>query len=547
VFVAFLGWVVYLAATETGEGRLELTIADKFSGRSTPAMMCLTSLADGKWRTPPDGRTAPPYTTTKEFYTAVPWKPGQPGPVRLTNGDFGDNDVRSYVYQGKSSLPFWQEPAAYFVAGTVSMTLPAGKYRLALAKGIEYLPVFEEFEVRPGESVRRRVALERWANMPARGWYSGDDHVHHPRLKPEDDEFLMTWAQAEDVHVVNILRMGDIERTYFEQRAFGRAGRFQRDDHALVAGQEDPRTDIGEQGHTIALNITAPVRNTSRYHLYDFMFDGAHEQGGLVGYAHKSWAFDYRQERTNRWPTWDSTISVPRGRIDFFEIMQFRRLGLKDFYDFLNLGWKLTASAGSDLPWGNTIGEVRVYAYTGPEFSADRWFEAMKKGRTFVTNGPMVELAVDAALPGDEIAVRRRATLKVRAKAWAPAAIGAPAKLEIVAHGRVIGSAESTDPKKSELVLNLPVEAERSQWIAARVSSHNGGLAHTSPVYVRVDGKPFHDETRSAELVKERLAVLDYIEGLLRDQKFTEEYAAGEVEALRKRIGEARGWYRAML
>ena len=38
-------------------------------------------------------------------------------------------------------------------------------------------------------------------------------------------------------------------------------------------------------------------------------------------------------------------------------------------------------------------------------FSADAWFDAFRRGRTFVTNGPMVELQVEDALPGDEIVV----------------------------------------------------------------------------------------------------------------------------------------------
>jgi hypothetical protein len=55
-----------------------------------------------------------------------------------------------------------------------------------------------------------------------------------------------------------------------------------------------------------------------------------------------------------------------------------------DYYDILNLGFHLTASAGSDLPWGDTIGEARVYAYTGKQFSAQRWYSALRKGHTFV-------------------------------------------------------------------------------------------------------------------------------------------------------------------
>jgi hypothetical protein len=354
----------------------------------------------------------------------------------------------------------------------------------------------------------------------------------------------MTWARAEDVHVMNILRMGDLRRTYFEQAGYGKDHRYQKGDYALVSGQEDPRTDIGEQGHVMALNITAPVRDTARYHLYDFMFDGMHQQGAITGYAHKSWApAFYRSQDPGKHPTWDSTINVIRGKIDFFEILQFRRIGLEDYYDFLNMGQKLTASAGSDLPWGNTAGEARVFAYTGGHFSVDEWFRALKQGRTFVTNGPMLELTVNGALPGEEVNVKPGGSVRIRARAWAPPEIGAPKLLELIAHGKVIRTAEAKGPANKELDLDFTLRVEQGQWIAARVTSHNGALAHTSPVYVLTGGGDFRAHGELPELVDKRLRVLDYIEAKLRDQKFTATYATGEVAALGERVRQARGLY----
>ena len=63
----------------------------------------------------------------------------------------------------------------------------------------------------------------------------------------------------------------------------------------------------------------------------------------------------------------------------------------------LNLGFKLTASAGSDTPYSGTVDEERVYAFVGEQqFTADTWFEAMGNGRTFVSNGPMIEFSVES-------------------------------------------------------------------------------------------------------------------------------------------------------
>jgi hypothetical protein len=533
-------------AAQTGSGTLHVEIRDE-SGRVTPAMVCITSLEDNKWRTPPDGAIVPPYTRVPDFMDPEEWKPGDIGPVRLTVGDWRDNNTRSFLYGDKSGYPFWAEPAAYFVAQPFSIQLPAGRWRLAVARGIEYLPVFEEFAIKPGEVRKRRIDLRRWEHMARRGWYAGDDHVHFPRTKPWHNEFLLTWARAEEVYVSTTLQQRTLRALTFPQGEPEKF-RFQQGEYVLQAGQEDPSTAINELGHTLALNIKKPVFDLSRFHLYDVMFDAVRAQGGLTGYAHIAWAPDwYRRTDSRRYATWDSTINVIQGRLDFFEIMQFRLLGLEDYYDFLSMGIKLTASAGSDMPWASSLGESRVYVYTGRPFSADRWFQAFKQGRTFVTNGPMLSLTVNGAGPGEEVKVGRATSLRIRARAWAPPAMGSPKTLEIISHGAVIHSAASPDPSRHELHADLNLPADQSRWIAARVTTHNNGLAHTSPVYVLVNGETFWNRDELAALVSKRLAILDYGESRLKEPKYTAAFAPGEVDALRQRIQAARMRYRELL
>jgi len=493
-----------------------------------------------------DGRIDSGYTTVRDFYKPFDWKPGDIGPLRLTNGEYKSNDTRSSIYEGQPAYAYWKEPAAYFVTAPFTITLPAGRWRLAVAKGVEFLPRFEEFEISAGQKRLRRVELARWADMPRQGWYSGDDHVHYPRLKPADDEFLMSWAQAEDITSPTSSAWATSSEPTSSRPATGPESRFERGNYALVSGQEDPRTDIAEQGHTLALNIRRPVRDTSRYHLYDFMFDRIHAQGGLTGYAHTAWAPEwYRRKRPELTRPGTQASTSCAARSIFLEILQFRKLGLEDYYDFLSLGFRLTASAGSDLPWGASIGEARVYAYTGPHFSVDGWFEALRRGRTFVTNGPMLIFSVDSAIPGDELRVKPEATLHIRATAWAPAAIGAPQTLEIVSNGEVVRTAQSTAPGQRDLKLEFKLEAGAMQWIAARVRSHNGALAHTTPVYI-TSRAPEPDRDEQRRLAAKRLRVLEFIEGRLRDARFTREYAPSEVEALSKRLEEARQRYLAL-
>jgi hypothetical protein len=319
--------------------------------------------------------------------------------------------------------------------------------------------------------------------------------------------------------------MGDIYRTYFEQRGFGPNHRVVEGEHVLAPGQECPRTH-DQIGHTLAMNITAMVRDPERYFLYDTVFDAVHAQGGLTGYAHvNSGLFNVHR---------DMTLNVPRAKVDFVEILQFNHLGTELYYDFLNLGCKLTASAGSDVPWGGTIGEVRAYAFLGDlPFTADNWFAAFGRGRTFTTSGPMLEFRVDDALPGDELKVRDHRSLRVRARAWGDPRRMAPVTLEIVRHGQVIRTAESTDPSHPEATLDFAIDSENGFWIAARARAGEGTSAHTTPVYVIREGLRFWKHDDLEPLLAKREESLRQIEELIAEARRLD--AAGLLETDRYR------------
>lgn len=43
-----------------------------------------------------------------------------------------------------------------------------------------YSELRETFTVSAGQDVQRNFKIERWIDMEARGWYTGDLHVHRP-------------------------------------------------------------------------------------------------------------------------------------------------------------------------------------------------------------------------------------------------------------------------------------------------------------------------------------------------------------------------------
>jgi len=187
------------------------------------------------------------------------------------------------------------------------------------------------------------------------------------------------------------------------------------------------------------------------------------------------------------------SLNVPRGKVDFVELLQFGRSDPGLYYEFLNLGMRLTALAGSDVPWGGSMGESRAYAYTGQKtLDPDAWYDAVRKGRTFVTNGPMIELSVDKAGPGDTVPVTAGQKLRVHARAWGHPQVGSPRLLEVVRFGEVLKSTAAASAGAGDepgaLELDFTVDAGTGGWIAARCEAFGGSMAHTSPVWVVREG-----------------------------------------------------------
>ncbi len=495
-------WKLPVNLVTAPPGRLKLTVAGP-DGQPVPAMVRLKWLIDGRTRRPA-------------------------GSVEIA--DQFDNQGR--VSSERFARTFGRQEGEYYaIGGPVDMELPAGGYELTVRRGIEHVPAFDSFTVEAGKTITRTLRPRRWTDMRQLGWYSGDDHVHCRILSDQDAQDLLTYARAEDVHLVNIVKMGDVYRTFFEQRGFGREYRISGGgDYVLCPGQECPRTH--EQiGHTISMNIQRMVRDTGRYFLYDWVFDQVHADGGLSGYAHVNVdMFNVRR---------DMALNIPKGKVDFAEVLQFGRLGTDLWYRFLNSGFRLTASAGSDIPWGGSMGEVRVYAYIGEQpFSADAWFAGMRRGRTFVTNGPMLELNVDGLLPGDQLNVREDRMLRVRARCWGDADAVLPAKLEIIVHGQAVASIEPSRPDQRELVIDTQVPAGCGLWIAARAAGNHGESAHTTPVYVTRDALRFWKHEQAEQLISQGLASLDEIEKLITDATAANEQGKAEEDRYIKLLAE---------
>jgi hypothetical protein len=377
----------------------------------------------------------------------------------------------------------------FYIHGRYGARLPVGDYSLIAAKGPEYLIEEQRFVVTADQISSVKVTMKLWGDMAAKGWYSGDNHIHYSRESAQDNGNLLRFAEAEDLHVARVLQYGNSGNTYLGQYDWNIVTGGPEHSYALIPGQEDPRT--GRRGHAIELHMTKPIRDPSRYLLYHEVLQQARAQGAILGYAHLDDS-DSEMHHARR----GLAIDVPFGLVDFMEVLQFGEANTRTWFEFLNLGYKVTPSAGADYPYGSVVGAERNYVHLEKGFTAHAWLQGFKEGHTFVTNGPMLEFHLNGQEMGSQVQVARGDALVIESRAALDPSISPLDRLELIEQGEVIKTVVASSRSASELRLRHEMAADHGTWFVVRaMGKHQNALATpialSAPIYVSVDGQSF--------------------------------------------------------
>ena len=137
----------------------------------------------------------------------------------------------------------------------------------------------------------------------------------------------------------------------------------------------------------------------------------------------------------------------------------------------------------------------RVFVRSGAKLDYRAWLDALKAGRTFASNGPLLSFTLEGHEVGEQIdlpAGVHRLTARVSLRSIVPVQ-----KLEIVADGAVVATVPlQAGGTRADAAIALPVT--RSGWFTLRAWSSAAAepildiypFATTSPVYVTVGGRP---------------------------------------------------------
>jgi hypothetical protein len=355
----------------------------------------------------------------------------------------------------------------------IQLKLPLGSYKFAMERGPEYLIRTGHFTINNYANDRKTVDMKRFVNMAAEGWYAGDLDVYR---REQQLELLM---QAEDLYVAMLAESKPSNRvaaddgvTRFDGTRFF-ARRAMDDDLPLPFSWDVPLR--------LATNNLDSLQVAHRHLRRDGVVD--HEADGR-----------------------------PRDRSTYPGLLGNGYCSTDIYYHLLNCGLRLPPTAGSGSGWEppktaqssagarsqrptkpnfNPVGYNRVYAFVEGDLTWVKWWDALRAGRTVVTNGPLIRPSVEGHPPGHIFHADAGETLELEI-GLSLSTRDKISYLEVIQNGRTAHSSRLDQWKQNQGKLP-PLKFTESGWFLIRAVADEPTtyrFAMTAPYYVQIGDQP---------------------------------------------------------
>lgn len=474
------------------------------------------------------GRTFAQTSTATIRITVLDQTTKRPVPCRIHLKDPAGKPVRA------DKLPFFRD---HFVCpGVVELKILPGAYAYEIERGPEYSSRTGSFSMNSATNQSLTLDLERLVDMSAEGWWSGELHVHRPL---EDIELLL---QAEDLHVAPVITWWNNQNRWKgSARPEQLLVHFDQNRFYQVMGGEDER----EGGALLYFHLTEPLPITGASREYPspmkflsearrqkevwidvekpFWWDVpvwlASGQVDSIGLANNHMCRD-QMYMSEAWGKPRDTTRLPPPRGNGYWTQEI-------YYQILNCGLRVPPSAGSAsgvLP--NPVGYNRVYVHLGQNLDYKEWWEGLRAGRSFVSNGPLLRCQANGQWPGHVFKASEGKIIEIDLKASLTSRDPIQS-VEIIKNGVVERAVPFEEWQRTGQLGNL--RFEESGWFLIRAIADNAKtfrFASTAPFYVEIGAAPrrisrastqfFLDWVRERKLrvkledVKQRNEVLAY-------------------------------------
>ncbi|HEY7314854.1 MAG TPA: CehA/McbA family metallohydrolase [Gemmataceae bacterium] len=464
---------------------------------------------------------------------------------------FTDSLGRIYPSPSRRLAPDFNFHFQIYRADGETIALQPGKYTVAFTRGPEYLTLKKTITVPTGPTHSEEFKLQRWVHPAAKGWYSGDHHIHAAGcshyesptegVTPED---MMRHVLGEDLNVGCCLSWGPCwyhQKRYFE----GKVHPLSTPNHLLRYDVEVSGFPSSHCGHICLLRLREQdypgTKLIGDWPSWDLpIFKWAKAQGGVVGFAHSGWGLDvgpikelpnYVVPPMSGIGANEYVVDVTHGMCDFISTVDTPSVWeLNVWYHTLNCGYRCRISGETDFPciYGERVGLGRSYVHLDDKLDFDAWTEGIKRGRCYVSDGKshLMNFTVNGLGVGEkksEVNLAEAGEVEIKAKVAAllePKPTPATERIrnaplstkpywdierarledtrkvpvEVVVNGRPVARKEIVaDGSEQDVSFRVPIKA--SSWVALRIFPSS----HTNPVFVLVGEKPIRASKRSAE------------------------------------------------
>jgi hypothetical protein len=471
---------------------------------------------------------------------------------------FTDSYGRVYPSPTRRLAPDFKFHFQVYRADGETVSLQPGTYTATWTRGPEYLVQTRTITVPAAATHAETFELKRWIHPAAKGWYSGDHHIHAAGcshyesptegVTPED---MIRHLLGEDLNVGCCLSWGPCwyhQKRYFE----GRVHPLSSPDNLLRYDVEVSGFPSSHCGHICLLRLreqdypgTKLIEDWPSWDLP--IFKWAKAQGAVVGFAHSGWGLDvgptrelpnYTVPPMNGIGANEYVVDVTQGMCDFISTVDTPAVWeLNVWYHTLNCGYRCRISGETDFPciYGERVGLGRSYVHLNGKLDFDAWTEGIKQGRCYVSDGKshLMDFTVNGLGVGEkesEVRLAEGGDIEVKAlvaghleakptklteairKAplsskpyWdlerARIGDGRTVPVELVINGVAVARQEvAADGVEHKVTFRAPVKS--SSWVCLRILPSS----HTNPVWVTVGDKQVRASKRSAEWCEKAVA-----------------------------------------
>jgi hypothetical protein len=407
----------------------------------------------------------------------------------------------------------------YALERWAKVRVPRAKLRVEALRGLKTRLAIREVDATTKSQLKVTLNLNEFYETRLREIHGGNTHLHLMNLThAEADRYLRVVPKADNLDLVFLSHLRRIpdERHYISNQIVensfvgGDLERLSQDGVLFGNGQEHRHNFGGYDegfGHVMLLNLQKLIRPISiGPGIMKEGTDGrplqsniltARNDGATVIWCHNTFGLEDL-------PNWASGLVHAQNIFDGGDHGDYA----DTFYRYLNVGMRVPFSTGTD--WF-IYDFARVYVPVSGELTVEKWLDGLRDGKSYITNGPFLELETERARIGGTLRMSRPNRVTVVGRGMGRQDFRG---LELVYNGKVVHRTRAKSAGGYYVSdLRHQLDVDKPGWFALRIPLDAGKteldkplFAHTSPIYITVDDREIFDVPTAKQLVEEMKA-----------------------------------------